>query len=262
MSSQTQIKVLSELLRLFREKGVQDRDDYASKLVETLTDSSHERNDEKDRFLRKAYRIRTNFYRVNRIKKSEFLFLVYNRLSKYSSQLAEGQVEDRRATSAKHVTVDDIDSFRAVQKIPSPSVRALVPLTLLEQKVKEAFMEIIGEQYYRKDRGGEGSDLYSTNLVFEGRRTPSAFAFKGRGTQGLLTVAKLGTNGDQIISLFEQPARIFLLQYGGQIHPNVYKEMYAHASTALKKIESVAFCVIDGIDTARILVAYAKLGLE
>jgi len=153
------------------------------------------------------------------------------------------------------IYADDIDSFYKVKRVKAaPPVQGM-----LEKRFKRGLQRILGESGRFKDWGGETSDLYTTRLKYKQKRVAAAFAFKGRGTSGMLTPARLGKNGDQIQRLFMEPAEIFFVQYVGQIAPSVLQQMLAFAqSKSMSTGRKIRFGVIDGPDSARLVAAYPK----
>lgn len=158
------------------------------------------------------------------------------------------------------VTADSIDSFSKITAQDyQPAKKDLEKLrTIPEQQVKKAFAEIIGEAEVPKDWGGERSDLLSDRVVLDGKRISTAFAFKGPAKFGLLTIAGLGKNGDQIDRLFSEPVRLLVLQHCHEIAPAVRGMMRAYAQ---QMGNPRLFCLINGYDTLRILRAYKKCGI-
>jgi hypothetical protein len=157
------------------------------------------------------------------------------------------------------VSVDEIDSFSKVVGVSPESVKNLVPLPIREEEIKRRFQEIIGEPFSQKDWGGERSDQFTTRILLKGRREPAAFVYKGKAyIDRPLMISDLGTRGDQVIRLFNEPAKIYFLQCNGRIDSQVYDMMKIYAE---KKAvgEEVFYCIIDGIDTARVLRAYDKI---
>lgn len=152
----------------------------------------------------------------------------------------------------KHITVDDIGNFAKVT-----AVRAAGYLgdALTETEFKDGFARILGESGEFRDWGGEQHDLYSTQLRVAGHRKSTAIAFKGPGTSGKLFPKKMGKNGDQIQRLFQSPAEVFLVQYGGQIDPSVSTQMQQLA-TARSLSGPVYYGTIDGTDSLRLVKAY------
>jgi hypothetical protein len=154
---------------------------------------------------------------------------------------------------AQPVTVDEIDSFRKVRKVSATAGK----LTIREAVFKNAIQKIIGEPGRFRDWGGETSDLFTTRLRLGGKRVGAAFAFKGRGTRGVLTPARLGKNGDQIQRLFTEDATVFLVQYGEQIAGTVVQQMAVFAQAkSLSTGRMIRYGTIDGRDSARLLAAY------
>jgi hypothetical protein len=153
------------------------------------------------------------------------------------------------------ITVDDIDSFAKVRGITGHGAGTN---SMLEKKFKAGIKKIIGATDSFKDWGGEINDLCTTRLKIKGRRITSAFAFKGRGTQGKLRPKDMGKNGDQIQRLFKSTASVFLVQYAGEIDESVQTQMKDLAvAKSVYERQKIYYGVIDGQDTARLIAAYS-----
>ncbi len=156
----------------------------------------------------------------------------------------------------KVIDLDDIESFRRAWKVDAD---VEIPKSVSETRFRTGIQRIVGELGRFKDWGGETSDLWTTRLKLEGKRRSAAFAFKGPGTSGKLTPGKMGKNGDQLQRLFETPARVFLVQYHGQIDPSVSKQIESLAVAKSLFVGSLVwYGVIDGKDSNRIYKAYRK----
>lgn len=153
------------------------------------------------------------------------------------------------------ITVDDIESFKLVKKIPN--VQPLIK-NLLESKIKKGFKNIIGETGNFKDWGGEKNDLYSTKIKIKSKRLPTAIAFKGKGTKGKLTLEKMGKRADQVERLFQSPAQVFLIVYNGQIDQIILSHMQAFSLTKAIAGYEIYYGVVDGDDLNRLIRAYNK----
>jgi len=155
---------------------------------------------------------------------------------------------------ATQIHIDDIDSFDKIRRIHKE-----VPFRQIsEEKFKRGIQRIIGEQGKFIDWGGERNDLYSTRMMFQGKRITTAFAFKGKGKKvAKLIPAHMGKNGDQIQRLFSCPAEFFIVQYWGQIDESIVEQMKTFAiSKSMSERKKIYFCVIDGQDSARLILAY------
>ena len=162
----------------------------------------------------------------------------------------------RSAIQVRRISVEDIDSFRRTKMVKQPTVD---PRSLSERDFKAGIQRIIGETGKYQDWGGEGNDLFTTAIRVGGKRLAAAFGLKGPGAAGVLTMKKLGKNGDQIVSLFQSPADLYVLQYCGQIHESVIKEMKVHADIkSVYEQRRVLYATINGDDTSRLLQSYAK----
>lgn len=162
----------------------------------------------------------------------------------------------RKRVKVKHVTVDDIDSFSAVKKAKPTGAR----LTGLSEKAfKTGVQNVIGEKGVFRDWGGEKNDLLSSRLIYKGKRRRVAFAFKGPGTSGVLTIGKMGKNGDQIPRLFRSDADFYLLQYWDQIDESIPELMGSLATaTSYGQDREIFYGVIDGADSGRLVSAYPR----
>lgn len=159
----------------------------------------------------------------------------------------------------REIHIDSIDTFSKVTdyrpKFTQASLDALKGIP--EEAIKGAFAEIIGEPTVPKDWGGERSDLYSTQVRVDGRRTSTAFAFKGPSKFRPMTMAELGKNGDQIDRLYTEPAELLILQHCHEVTHPVRAAMRAYAE---RVGNPRLFCIIDGYDTLRLLHTYNKCG--
>ena len=155
----------------------------------------------------------------------------------------------------QHITIDDIDSFKLIRKIKNQNLQR-VPIN--ETAFKHGVKKIIGEKGKFQDWGGEKNDLYTSRLIYKGKRYAAAFAFKGKGTKiKRLTPKYMGKHGDQIQRLFQTPADIFLIQYWKEIDESIVQQMHSFATAlSVSQGRKIYFCIIDGLDTARLLTAY------
>lgn len=153
--------------------------------------------------------------------------------------------------------VSDIDEFEKVEDIPTTDKGLDIKLnkSIPEEKIKQSFAEIINENNIPKDWGGENSDLFTNHIHIRGKRYNAAFLLKGPAKFHPMTVKDLGVNGNQIVRLFDEPADILILQHCHFIKAEIYKTMDAFAS----RFDNIRqYCIIDGIDTQRLLKAYNK----
>ena len=155
------------------------------------------------------------------------------------------------------VSICEIDSLKKTEEQYNfnPKLEALKEIS--ENDIKKAFAEIIFEENVPKDWGGEKSDLFSTNVIFRGKPTPTAFCFKGPAKFSPMTLNHLGKNGDQIDRLFSEPADLLILQHCHKVLTPVRSMIRAYAS---RIYDLRHFCIIDGYDTIRLLRAYKKCG--
>jgi hypothetical protein len=158
---------------------------------------------------------------------------------------------------SKEILVDHIDSFKEVHKIRPNRIKNFVPLDLSEEFVKKALASIIGEPFVPKDWGGELSDLFTTRVILNSRRIRTAFMFKGKGCRKKLTIADCGKNGDQILRLFKLPAELFIVQHVGEVDSMIHEFLEIVAESRARHVgKTIYYCVMDGVDTARVLLSH------
>lgn len=160
--------------------------------------------------------------------------------------------------------VDEIDSFALVRSVAPNAISQFLKdgvLDLPEEFIKRALEDILDVPFRRKDRPDELDDIYTANVVVGGLRLSTAFMLKGPGIgKKELTIAHCGKNGDQLVRLFDAPADLFVVQFVGWISEMVVKNVVSHVDALHKRGKKGQFMILDGQDTARLLVAYGKLG--
>src|SRR5262249_20267824 len=150
--------------------------------------------------------------------------------------------------------VDDIDSFERVRSVGTHDISHLLSAAgyfdRSEESIQTAIEEIIGETLHKTDWGGEINDLYSSNIRVMSRRLPAAFAFKGNGLKvKVMELRNWGKNGDQLLRLFDSPARLFVVQYVGNIGESVIRDVDQKVQLKRASGEIAWYCVINGQDT-------------
>jgi hypothetical protein len=126
-----------------------------------------------------------------------------------------------------------------------------------ERVVKEVVADLLGELHVPKDWGGEEADLFSGNLLLNGRRCTGAFLLKGPAVFRAMTPADCGKNGDQIYRLFNIPADIYVIQHCHNIGAAVRKIVEALALHRAFVVPCY-YCFMDGMATARLLRAHGR----
>lgn len=203
-----------------------------------------------------AARLKGRFLAVNLLNAAEFVQII---LPEYRLRLKgrAGRIEAHTDCPVR-LSADEVDSFREVRRVSAAAVAHLVPLPHSEDQIQRSIERILGEPSREQDWGGERSDIFTRHVILQGQRVPAAFLLKGPGLKGTLYPAKLGKRGDQLHRLFQEPAVLFVIQYVGRIDSTVDQLAGALASQIVRPGRAVAYCLIDGTDTARLLVAYGS----
>lgn len=158
--------------------------------------------------------------------------------------------------------VDEIDSFQKVRDVDPGTVADLLEGAYFdrsEDSIQIAFEEILAVPMHKKDWGGETNDLYTANVVAKGRRIETAFLLKGNGLKRRkLEIRDCGVNGDQLLRLVNSPARLFVVQFVGNVSESVISDLDGKVGGLQAQGKEAWYCIIDGQDTARLLRAYGK----
>ena len=159
--------------------------------------------------------------------------------------------------------VEDIDSFRKVRDINPSTVLSLLNKGFFDQSedfVQTAFERILEVSFHKKDWGGEQNDLYTTNVIVNGKRRSAAFLLKGNGLKAKeMKIKDCGVNGDQILRLCTSPANLLVIQYVGNISEAVISDIDGKVRQLQIEGKDARYCLIDGQDTARVLRAYGEI---
>lgn len=157
--------------------------------------------------------------------------------------------------------VENIDNFSRVRDVVPQVVAPLLKngyLDVAEETVQIGLEAILGVSFHKADWAGEINDLYTANVIVDGKRRPTAFMLKGKGLKSdTMRIGDCGKNGDQVVRLFKSPADLFVIQFVGNISEAVIEHAYSENARRRTQEPKSQFLIIDGQDTARLLYAYA-----
>lgn len=195
----------------------------------------------------------------------------YQSLIRRSKYYVRG-LENIRQTSLPQYTdlpfqerlyVEDIDGFQKVRDVNPAMVAGFLAngfLARSEDEVQLALEQILGVSFHKKDWAGEVNDLYTANVVVNGTRRATAFLLKGPGIGTKeMTIADCGKNGDQLVRLFVTPAELFVVQYVGPVADLLVRDVQGKVAELRAQGKAAHYLIMDGQDTARLLLAYGKL---
>jgi len=152
------------------------------------------------------------------------------------------------------VFIEDVDEFQAVEEVEAP--RAFeVMRDVSEAAFKTCLGEILGDKT-TADWGGEMSDHYAAHVHLKGRPTTAAFLLKGPARFAPMGLNHLGKNNDQIYRLAQEPAQLLVVQHAHEITSPVRATLRAFA---VQPGAARRYCLMDGRDSLRLLIAYDKL---
>lgn len=168
-------------------------------------------------------------------------------------------VDDYSIEMTEELFIEDIDSFAKARDINPRQVKGLLPLGLLGDQIRIFFGEILGEPLRRPDEGDSATDILTSTVRIGGDRARAALLLNGAATRGKLTLKKCGKDAAQIARLVAVPAELYILQHVDQIDSRVIRELKTNIQSLNGEGKQCRTCVVDGIDTARIFLAYGKI---
>lgn len=159
--------------------------------------------------------------------------------------------------------VEDIDSFSRVRDVNPSMVAHFLQdgcLDMAEDDVKMGLEQILDVPFHRKDSPAELDDIYTANVIVNGSRHATAFMLKGPGIRTKeMDVKHCGSEGNQLVRLFDAPGDLFIIQFTGRIAEMVIKDVEGKVAALHGRGKQAHFLIMDGQDTARLLYAYGKL---
>jgi hypothetical protein len=159
--------------------------------------------------------------------------------------------------------VENIDNFSLVRDVRSSMVAHLLKdgcMDAAENVVKMALEQILDVPFHRKDSPAELDDIYTANVIVNGRRHATAFMLKGPGIGTKeMDIKHCGSKGSQLVHLFDAPAKLFVVQFTGRIAETVVKDVEGKVTARRAQGKPAQFLIMEGQDTARVLYAYGKL---
>lgn len=194
--------------------------------------------------------------------KSKILALAGNKLRRKKLRTKRNQkvtVAVRQGTTmagrAAEITVDEVDQFSRVRKIRD-TPPSLTPLP--EKRFKLALGKMFKESGRFPDWGGETNDFFTNKLRIGGVRYSAAFALKGPGVRSrTMAPGRWGKHGNQIQKLVRSPARVFFLQFEGQIDEDSVEQLKKLVELkAIREGRKLFYGYIDKDDSLRLRDAY------
>lgn len=247
MTTEARKAALDAILERIHLEGYENYDDFAKRTAVWFEENSQ--SELTEYAFVEEFRTGNDFHKYNQTDdREDFLSAVYAD--------AINAIERVPSLEPKRLYIEDIDSFSRVIDIGPDELEIEGPvLEVSEADVKEYLREILGEQFEQPDWGGEINDLFTNQVKINGERVDTAFMLKGPSVNPPMQIADAGTRGDQFQRLFQSHADLFIIQYNGKIEDRTY----GHIKNLAKVTNAGMYCIIDGIDTARLLKAYDKI---
>jgi hypothetical protein len=83
---------------------------------------------------------------------------------------------------------------------------------------------------------------------------------KGNGLRSrVMHLSHCGKNGDQIVRLFKSPALLYVVQFVGNVAEAIISDVEDKVNEQRAQGKPMHYCIINGVDTARVLFGYGKL---
>lgn len=184
--------------------------------------------------------------------------LILDGLENSDSVITDAYEHKKEVVNAQRIGIDDIDSFSKAKDISSHEATKVSLEDVYEDDVKEALVKIIGERFTPTHSPSEKSDLYTSQIILNGKRIATAFLLKSmRGPKVMDMKYGLGKRSNQILRLIQEPADLYVVQHTGKITTDVVR----HFESQVEKVSrergrKLYYLVMDGNETARLLLAY------
>ena len=178
---ETEITVLSEILRVNREEGYHDDDDFASRIA-TAYYTCLDKKEDLNWFLNRVSKIRTNFFKFNRIKKLDYLKKLFKKLEKKQIKIPD----DKR-----HLQISIYDIFPKIKKInisdiDIDKILSTIYENVIQDELRKALKEKGGSPIPRrgKDSSLEVADIEQFYLDVRKQKFSFAVVVKGHKSLG------------------------------------------------------------------------------
>ena len=181
---ETEITILSEILRINKQEGYKDDDNYVSQISGIYYQYLSEKRD-LEWGVSKIRRIRTNFFRFNRVKKLEYLQKLFTHLNKKQITIPQDKKQITIPQDKKQITIP-----QDKKQITIPQDKKRTPLTICDifpeiKKIKNLNIKNIDETL---------SKIYESVIQNELRnalRDKGASPIPRRGKDSALEVADI-----------------------------------------------------------------------
>lgn len=196
------------------------------------------------------------YYKRVILEEEKIIYRIKEELLKLSFRIED----DNKGKVITQIFINDLDAFKEyLTKAPTESIdKKYFHSKFLEDDVENVFLEILKEPYKEQDSGAETRDLYTDKLYIDGKRHSAVIMFKGRAVKGTLKLKNCGKNGDQLLKLAKNTfSQVYIVQHVNKIEPDILETLRDHLF-AHSKTNNIKVCLIDGVDTARILKGYGK----
>ena len=140
---ETEITILSKILIMNNQERYHDDDNYVSRISGIYYQCLHEGRD-LEWFLSKVSKVRTNFFKLNKIKKLKYLQKLFKHLAKYQITIPEDK---------KHLPLTIYDIFPDIHKIGDSEITNVV------EKFPELFESDIQDELRKALREKDASPI-------------------------------------------------------------------------------------------------------
>lgn len=179
---ETEITILSKILIMNNQEGYHDDDDYISRISGIYYQCLHKGRD-LEWFLSKVSKVRTNFFKLNKIKKLEYLQKLFKHLKKNQITIPEDK---------KHSPLTIYDIFPDIRNISDSEI------TNVDEKLSKVYESVIQDELRktlreknaspiprrRKDSGLEVADIEQFYLNIKGMTFSFTIVVKGYKSLG------------------------------------------------------------------------------
>ncbi len=179
---ETEITILSEILRINKQEGYKDDDDYVSQISGIYYQCLSEKRD-LEWCVSKMRRIKTNFFRFNRVKKLEYLQKLFKHLEKKQITIPQDKT---------HIPLTIYDVFPEIKEIKHLDIKNIDETLskIYESVIQEALRNALREKEASpiprrgKDSAHEVADIEHFYLDMNSKKSSFAVVVKGYKSLG------------------------------------------------------------------------------
>jgi len=242
-----EIRAVSEILRYLKEEKYEDRDDFASRLAAAYLDSLLNQEDEST-YLKRVSRIQTNFFKINRISKSDFHRSLYSRLKRRA-------IRPPKPAVLPPLSITDIfpDAAKVREKIGNIEKKLDIDERIIQNSMRVALREAGAYPIARRsgDSSLEVADIEHFHLKVQNSVFSFSVVVKGLNSLGKKRKVNWEDIAHQVTKAYNTHPDYVIVATAAEPVDRLVTEMHAYAKS-VRKPNLIIF--VPPMDLAKFLI--------